>query len=208
MKIYIAECLPLCGVPNEIKLFGNDEIARLSSITNDKYKAQSIAGLSALYRAVLEGGYINSPLKISRKYSKPCFADNHKFDFNISHSGELAVAVLVSNFGVGIDIQKISEKRINEVKIAERFFSENEKRLLEKSEKPQEEFYKIWTAKEAMAKCIGDGLSVNLARDTVYEKKGGEFFFSELVLEYNDDKYIVAVCTDAPHNSIESVFCD
>lgn len=80
--------------------------------------------------------------------------------FNISHSKGKVVCV-VSDREVGCDIEKIGKERTG---LAERYFTENEQSYLERCSKEErvEEFYRIWTMKEAYLKMTGEGLKVPL----------------------------------------------
>ncbi len=82
------------------------------------------------------------------------YAKNLDVQFNISHSGDIVVCAVSEN-PIGIDIEKIRE--IN-LKILERICSKRE--LLYFSEEPKlNQFFEIWTAKEAQAKLFGKGLA-------------------------------------------------
>ena len=97
---------------------------------------------------------------------KPYFSDDPGFQFSISHSGDWAV-VAVSDVSVGVDIQL---KKPISLKLAGRFFTKNEQRLLAslEGEEYNDTFYRIWTAKEAICKVRGDSLVMILCRtDTV-----------------------------------------
>jgi 4'-phosphopantetheinyl transferase len=80
------------------------------------------------------------------------------FQFNLSHSENIALIVVSKNRRVGIDINNLSPS-IDWRAIARRSFSSSELNLLFKvSELDQEKtFHRIWTQKEAYTKAIGDG---------------------------------------------------
>ncbi|MED0669612.1 4'-phosphopantetheinyl transferase superfamily protein [Aneurinibacillus aneurinilyticus] len=90
------------------------------------------------------------------EYGKP-FVD-FGIHFNISHSGDW-VACAISNYPVGIDIERISEI---DIKIAEQFFHENEYIwLLSKEQNSQvASFFELWTIKESYIKAIGKGMHI------------------------------------------------
>lgn len=103
---------------------------------------------------------------------KPQFADNlggtDGFPFfNLSHSGHY-VCCAVASEAVGIDIQQV--RPLNSLRVAERHFSEREKRALEACEDSrsrQELFYRIWVKKEACAKLTGEGIGTEIGVDTM-----------------------------------------
>ena len=89
-------------------------------------------------------------------------------EFNLSHSGEAAVAAFSSVGPVGVDIERI-RTCVDHRGLARRFFSDAENRLLnDLSGDPQREaFFAIWTRKEAVIKALGVGLSLPLDRFSV-----------------------------------------
>ncbi len=87
---------------------------------------------------------------------KPYFAEG-KVCFNISHSKE-RVIVALSPESVGCDVE---HERKGAVNIASRFFSDDECRALSSIEDEHERvkyFTKLWTAKESVVKCCGEGI--------------------------------------------------
>ena len=127
-------------------------IEKHNKIKSSKYKDQSKIGYSLLGKMLFKyyGVNINDLNITENEYGKPCFSDSEIY-FNISHS-ENAVACSVSNSEVGVDIEKITEIRDNILKI----YSPSEKEQV----KSHEDFYKLWTLKESVAKLSGKGLSV------------------------------------------------
>ncbi len=85
---------------------------------------------------------------------------NTGIQFNVSHSGDLALYVVTRNRRVGVDVEYVRE--IPEMEqITEQFFSPRERAFfntLSEREK-QQTFFTWWTRKEALIKARGDGLS-------------------------------------------------
>lgn len=80
--------------------------------------------------------------------------------FNVSHSGDL-VAVAVADFDVGVDIE--ARRALDDPhRLAAGNFAAEEAAALRLSPDPLTEFFRIWTAKEAVVKAIGDGLTLGL----------------------------------------------
>jgi 4'-phosphopantetheinyl transferase len=83
-------------------------------------------------------------------------------NFNLSHSGDVAV-VAVANSELGVDVEEV-RPRANSNRLAQRFFSENERSWL--ATRPPEsrdcDFLRIWTCKEAYLKAIGSGIAMPL----------------------------------------------
>ena len=114
------------------------------------------------------------------------------FDFSISHGGD-AVAVAISDAGIGIDIESLSSEDDGE-RIARRFFTEDELASYLSSDPAmrREEFLRIWTAKEAIFKSRAESAfepsEVNSHSQSVYTE----------VVSLGERDYVVSVATDRP----------
>lgn len=93
---------------------------------------------------------------------------------NLSHSGELAAAVL-ADFEVGIDIQ---EQQVPPEGVARRFFTRQEQAWIQAAEDGEkaDRFFRVWTLKEAYIKTTGLGMRTPLMDFDVTEaaKEGGK----------------------------------
>ena len=74
---------------------------------------------------------------------------------SISHTDGLCVCALC-DVPVGVDAERI---RPYSARVAARVFSEEEKRLLERSEDADKTFFEVWTKRESFVKCLGTGLA-------------------------------------------------
>lgn len=83
--------------------------------------------------------------------------------FNLSHSGERALAAFTLGREVGVDIERVRET-VHDEKIAERFFSASEAAALQALPESERDyaFFRIWTRKEAYVKARGGGLTIPL----------------------------------------------
>jgi 4'-phosphopantetheinyl transferase len=82
--------------------------------------------------------------------------------FNLSHSNALFVCAVSSQSEVGIDVEQVGGMPDSDASaIVERFFSEIEKSAYRTSKDDQKQlaFYRLWTRKEAIAKCSGQGIA-------------------------------------------------
>lgn len=155
------------GLPDGV--LAMDEIARADRFHFDKDRLKFIRCRVAL-RGLL-AKYVGVPArKIHFEYQsggKPQLSkeQNHRqVEFNVSHSGDVALIAVGTKHRLGIDIEKIRHD-VDTFSLAERFFSARERAgiraLPETLRLPA--FYACWTRKEAFLKATGDGLSFPLA---------------------------------------------
>jgi 4'-phosphopantetheinyl transferase len=85
-------------------------------------------------------------------------ASHPGFDFNLAHSGDLALLALSSR-GVGVDVEQLRDMP-NALAIARRFFSPGEVAALKRLPEGERRhgFFNAWTRKEALLKAVGAGL--------------------------------------------------
>lgn len=103
--------------------------------------------------------YTNEEIVLN-KYSKPTFANSPLF-FNLSHS-ENRVMCVMADTEVGCDTEKTGKA---DIKIAKRFFSGEEYRMIEEcatEEEKKDLFYRLWVLKESFMKCTGLGFHIPL----------------------------------------------
>ncbi|MDE7014851.1 MAG: 4'-phosphopantetheinyl transferase superfamily protein [Kineothrix sp.] len=107
----------------------------------------------------------SAPLSLSyafSEYGKPYLRGERDLYFNLSHSGNYVVCAF-SDKEIGIDIQMQRKKHGD---IVRRFFSNEDKELLEKMTKcgmgSDEAFYCMWTVKESYMKLTGEGMRQGL----------------------------------------------
>ena len=95
-----------------------------------------------------------------------CSSDlTSRIQFNISHSGQMAIYAFTPGCQVGVDVEHLRELDDAE-SLASRFFSSGEiSELLSLSPKEMTQaFFRCWTRKEAYIKAVGGGLSIPLDR--------------------------------------------
>jgi 4'-phosphopantetheinyl transferase len=99
---------------------------------------------SAFGKPHLVGEFVDAPLR-----------------FNLSHSGEIVLIACALRRALGVDVEHMRPD-IEALRIAERFFSEAERRALATlaPDRQRDAFYACWTRKEAYIKATGDGLSL------------------------------------------------
>lgn len=90
--------------------------------------------------------------------------------FSLSHSGEYFLCI-VADRPVGIDVQE--RKGSNAAKIADRYFSDDEKEYVK--ENGENGFFTVWTRKEAYSKLTGEGLAEIIRGTDVLSRDDVEF---------------------------------
>jgi 4'-phosphopantetheinyl transferase len=115
---------------------------------------------------VLSISPFGKPLAVSR-------GEDERLEFNLSHSGDVALLAVGADRPVGVDVEEIRADRVSE-DVARRFFSRVEvDDLLRLSAADQAEaFFRCWTRKEAYVKARGEGLSRRLDRFAVSLGRG------------------------------------
>ena len=89
---------------------------------------------------------------------KPYIASHPDIYFNISHCSG-AVACVFADSPVGIDIQECRKVTPSHIR---KICTEAETESIIASQNPMDEFCKIWTIKEAVSKCSGEGIFKSL----------------------------------------------
>jgi 4'-phosphopantetheinyl transferase len=162
------------------QLLSADESARAARFHFSKDR-QYFTATRALLRMIL-GSYVGcNPKELVLRYSekeKPSLAPTStpsetQVEFNVSHSGDLALLAFSRGRALGVDVEQLREN-FDHAAIARRFFSEQEQRQL--AELPPSEryhgFFRCWTRKEAYVKAQGTGLSLPLDQFDVSLKPG------------------------------------
>lgn len=94
---------------------------------------------------------------------KPRLADGHGIEFNLAHSGDVALVAVTSGRPVGVDVERM-RRGIPYERLAERFFAPSEVTALRSLPAPIRSagFFACWTRKEAWLKASGHGLEGGL----------------------------------------------
>ena len=144
----------------------NDILSNISSYRREKYlaskneevKSQVIASSYLIDEYLKTLGLREKDMIYEfGRVNKPCFVNNEKIKFNISHSKSL-VGVAFSDREVGFDIQAV--KKVSD-KIYDYVLSDDEKKdvfnVVDDNEKI-EKFFRYWVMKEAILKRNATGL--------------------------------------------------
>ena len=160
--------LPSSHVQRLRGILTDDELDRASRFSFALDRQRFIAARGIL-RSILSRYMTISPNHLRFQYNqfgKPFLApefSSYLLNFNLSHSGSMALYAITRNREIGVDVEHVrSDFEYDE--IAERFFSVNEAAILRTmpAEEKLEAFYNCWTRKEAYIKAHGKGLSLPL----------------------------------------------
>lgn len=87
-----------------------------------------------------------------------------KLEFNLSHSGSVALLAIARGRAVGVDVEEWDE-RVQHLAVSERFFSPVERdalRTLDTNGRVLDGFFATWSRKEAYLKATGRGITRGL----------------------------------------------
>jgi len=157
-----------------LQLLSSDEIARAARYHFAIDYKRFVAARAGL--RIILGGYLTlHPRRIIFSYGpqgKPSLASSPNvtatLNFNLAHSGGLALFAVAYGMQIGIDLEEIRAE-FTEDNLAERFFSTSEVAQLASlpAEMQPQGFFSCWTRKEAFLKAKGVGLSQALDQFSV-----------------------------------------
>lgn len=155
---------------------------------------------AAAYLLLREGlrreyGITEAPLFEYGEYGKPHLVGYPDIHFSLSHCRE-AVLCVISNLPVGADIESIRPYNESLVRYT---MNEKEQQQIQQSVRPDVEFIRLWTQKEAVCKLSGKG--INNQMTTVL--KGSESFKTVVNLEQGYVYSVIYSCQSqyVPHHS-------
>ncbi len=179
---------------------------RAQRFKNEADRRRNIGAYALLVHSVTEllgSSDLSGRLNISESADgKPYFTDI-PVCFNISHSKD-RIAVALSPEKVGCDVER---QRGDALGIARRFFTKEEydhlSRIADEDERSLE-FTRLWTLKESVVKCIGEGIRHELGDFSLVDDKGNRndtitlagFDESFHIREFADEMgYCYSVCS-------------
>ena len=104
-----------------------------------------------------------------------------RLEFNWSHSGDFALVALARGCALGVDIERFGKDQ-RSLEIARRFFDPAEADALARLEPAARDraFIKLWCAKEAVLKAVGEGLSFGLARLAFVQRANADWSLQQV----------------------------
>lgn len=150
------------------------------------------------------------------KYGKPKLINNNHLEFNLSHSGDLALLAIGQYLPLGVDLEFFTDRPY--LDIGNNMFSKIETKSLNKTHKNLQAliFFRIWAQKEAFIKASGLGLSYPTTEFTVshqtayknkiFDKKENKFW--HLTTFMPTIACAGAICHDPSINDIRYLILD
>lgn len=149
-------------------LLSRDEKQRCAQFRFDHLRRRYILAHGAL-RVLLSGycGRLPETLRFrAGRYGKPFLADPPgRLHFNLSHCEDLSLIAVTPGGYVGIDVERV--RPLQELGLAlDRFFTAEERHYIRSAhgDDQSQNFFTLWTRREAAAKALGLNLQAALAK--------------------------------------------
>lgn len=154
---------PSVETDSDLDLLDPEERARAARFTVEHPRRVFITARAALRRAlgIRLGLYPAAFVFSLGPHGKPRLDPPSPLRFNLSHSGDTIVIALTEGVDLGVDVEELDRDTPTE-RLARRFFTEAEARAVEQAPEADRNrvFFHCWTAKEAVLKATGSGLTV------------------------------------------------
>lgn len=151
-----------------------------SLASNEKERARSFHTPFLQQAYTISRGFLRSILSqylniaehklefIYNEQGKPLLDPKYSIHFNLSHSGNKAIIGISCSGSVGVDIEYI-DKTIDVQELSFLVLDTEEQSLFSNlpDDHKHEMFFRIWTRKEAFAKCLGLGFQFDFKNCTV-----------------------------------------
>ncbi len=198
--------LDLPAVETLLNVLTSEEKAKADRFYAPKQQRRFVVARGTL-RMVLSQ-YLNTvSQKVAFEYSpkgKPSLVQRKDLFFNVSHSEDLAIYGVSFHRRIGVDIEYLRPLP-NALQLAQRFFCETEYQLLASTSQSDQakEFFRLWTAKEAVLKAIGEGISGGLDQFAITAEpcqlvKSREGNLYSLAAFSWDEHYLGAIALEHP----------
>ncbi len=165
--------LPPEAIATAANLLSAEERARVDAFRHEQARRNYIASHAALRQILtdcLKERSKFTPPEIpfrTNSYGKPALAGpvEGRLEFNLTHSGDIALVAITSSTEVGVDVE-IVRPMPDALQIAKRFFSTAESDALKQLPAAEQAnaFLNLWTRKESFVKATGLGIANSLTR--------------------------------------------
>lgn len=143
-------------------LLAHAERARAARFGDRRLRERYVMGRGSL-RTILASALAcdAASIEIERGHrGRPQLAGARAFDFNISHTANVAIVGITRMGRIGVDVERL-DRAINAAGIARKFMTSNERRTIAglDADNARRHLLTLWTCKEAMSKATGDALT-------------------------------------------------
>ena len=182
-----------------LRIMPDERRARLMRMPKSELRQEPLCAYGILYMALRAMyGWKILPRMHYSKYGKPGFEDFPEVQFNISHTRG-AVLVGLHDEPLGVDIERIRPVKEGLVRY---IMNAAEAEAVFAAPCPELMFTRLWTQKEAVVKCTGEGISndlKNVLSNFLADKKlpspSGEGQGERLLtVESPDGRYVYSIC--------------
>ena len=145
------------------RLLADDEAEHARAFGSVPARDRFVVG-RGLVRSVLGHRLGVSPQSLGLRTEpdgKPQLAETagKQLQFNLSHSGSMAVLAVTDARAVGVDVEELT-RRVDIDAVARRQFTERECAMLADADDTRALFFELWVRKEALIKAVGTGFRV------------------------------------------------
>ena len=149
---------------------------KVNKIKKEEDRLRSLAaGMLLSYGLKKNGIDLENCQLITGIHGKPQVTGCEGLHFNLSHTGNYAVAVF-SDAPVGIDIE---HRRTLKQSLLDKCCTQEEQAWIQNQPDEDMAFVRLWTAKESYVKWSGEGLTFSLKSIAVCRKEDGTAFYQK-----------------------------
>lgn len=146
---------------------------------------------TAAYLLLCEGlqkeyGITDKPIFEYGEHGKPWIVGHPEIHFNLSHCRE-AVLCMLSDRPVGVDVESVRKFKDSLIRYT---MNDKEVEMIMQAPRPDVEFIRLWTRKEAVLKLTGEGINDNL-KDVLNDCP-----YPIITTVSADLRYVYSVCTE------------
>ena len=176
--------------------FGKKEAEELHARKHRPALTRSLGVRLALWDLLKKADLPPRPM-LRTPEGKPYFEGDSVSAFSLSHTESFAVAALsTEEIPIGVDVEQLSARRKTDA-LARRYFSSEELTRWENAPNKDLEFLRIWTQKEAYAKCDGRGLSLLLGNES-----RPSYCLRTFLLQKDEAIAVLTLCSPIPMEDV------
>lgn len=195
MKLYLSNISEV--LPRHRELLTPERLQKADRYKMPDDKKRCVAG------GVLLRHFLGDTRIMDNGYGKP-IAENGPA-FNLSHSGDW-IALAIGEDEVGCDIEK--PKFVSYEKMGRIVFTENELAKIRGAQDKMSAFFTLWTKKEALLKCMGEGFHRPAKSVDVSGEEFSENGVTYRLKTYVFADYVISVCTEGEDFAEEIEFIE